>query len=107
VPALRQEYLLPCSKRILLSRALGNLRMIYTAQQDWPRLEQVLHRLAAVEPSNGAYLCELASLHARRGNMRSAYAHLLAYLERTPNDPQARQVRNSLRLVERAILAYN
>lgn len=106
-PPLRPEHLVPCSKRTLMARALGNLRMIYTAQEEWSRLGDILRRLAAVEPHNGAHLCELASLHARLGDMKSAYAHLLAFLERTPNATNARQVRSSLRVVERAILALN
>ncbi len=70
----------PANARIVLTRMLQNLRNIYLAQNDLPRVASVLRRLAAVEPHNGRYLQELAAVCCRRGDVRGAYAHLAVYL---------------------------
>ncbi|MBN2448033.1 MAG: transglutaminase family protein [Phycisphaerae bacterium] len=104
---LRAEHLAPIDTRAVLSRVLNNLRTIYMMRGEWSQLANILRRLAAVEPHNGQYLCELAGLHAHLGNMRSAYAHLAVYLERIPDGDQTALVRHSLQRLEAAISALN
>ena len=104
---LRPEHLAPIDTRAVLARLLNNLRTIYLVNNDWARLADVLHRLAAVEPHNGQHLCELASLHCRLGNMRTAYAHLAVYLERIPESDDTPLVRQGLQRIEAAISALN
>ncbi len=93
--------------RAILTRMLNNLRSIYLANQDWGRLSAVLQRLAAVEPANGQHLQELAAIRYRQGDLRGAYAHLAACLERFPDAADRPTVQRSLETLERVIVAMN
>jgi regulator of sirC expression with transglutaminase-like and TPR domain len=64
---------------------LNNLRGIYRATQDWQRLDDVLQRLAAVDPANEDHRMELVAIRYRLGDLRSAYAHLTTYLNHRPD----------------------
>jgi regulator of sirC expression with transglutaminase-like and TPR domain len=76
------EFLQPVGARSILARLLKNLRNIYIANRDWQRVADVLRRLAAVEPDNVRHVHELAALLCRHGDIRTAFVHLSAYLER-------------------------
>lgn len=62
----------PIDSRAILVRALNNLRAIYLVHHDWPRLEDVLARLAAIDQAEGRHRLELATLRYRRGDVRRA-----------------------------------
>lgn len=104
---LRPHHLKPVNTRSLLARLLRNLRNIYLAVNDLPRVASVLRRLAAVEPHNGQHLQELAAVCTRMGDVRGALAHLSLYLERQPNAGDRRLVRRSVHQLEAALLALN
>lgn len=104
---LESNHLMPIDTRQTLVRLLNNLRQIYLINHDWDRLTAVLRRLAAVEPKNGQHLCELASVHARRGDMKRAYAHLACYLERIPHGSERDMVQHNIKKIEAAISALN
>lgn len=97
----------PVDTRAILTRMLNNLRSVYHANNDWPRLASVLQRLAAIEPQNGSHLQELAAVHYRCGNVRGAYAHLAVCLRRAPDGRDSRVVRENLQVLERAIASLN
>jgi regulator of sirC expression with transglutaminase-like and TPR domain len=79
------EMLSPVDTRTILARVLNNLRVIYRANQDWSRLDDVLQRLAVIDPLNEDHRMELAALRSRLGNARSAYAQLANYLNYRPD----------------------
>src|SRR5262249_38062941 len=56
------EFLEPVDTRCILNRLLSNLRSIYAVQHDWGRLDDVLQRLAALDPDNGQHRQELAAI---------------------------------------------
>jgi regulator of sirC expression with transglutaminase-like and TPR domain len=101
------KYLRPLGTRAILTRMLNNLRLIYLANQDWGRLSAVLQRLAAVEPANGRHLQDLAAIRYRQGDLRGAYAHLAACLQRFPDAEDRPTVQRSLETLERVIAAMN
>ena len=104
---LRPSLLKPVGTRAILARVLRNLRNIYLANDDWPRLMLTLRRMAAVEPRNGRHLQELAAVCCRRGDVRGACAHLELYLRRVPEGPDARLARHNLRQLHVALIALN
>lgn len=53
---LSDAHLAPVDSQAVLFRMLGNLRALYCARQQWPCVEQVLHRMLALNPGD----CELA-----------------------------------------------
>jgi regulator of sirC expression with transglutaminase-like and TPR domain len=62
----------PVDVRAILLRTLGNLRTIYAGTHSWRRLDDVLRRLAAVDPQNATYRQELAALRYRLNDTRLA-----------------------------------
>jgi len=100
-------FLKPVDTRAILARLLTNLRNIYLANQDWERLAEVLRRLASVEPGNNRHLSELAGLLYRRGDVRTAYAHLRVSLERQLDSGDQFLVRKRLAHLEALIAAMN
>lgn len=102
------EFLEPVDTRAVLTRSLGNLRHVFSVRQDWPRLGDVLRRLAALEPENSAHLGALADVCSRQGDLRGAYAHLAACLERLPPEADERTlVQREMQRLEWAILRLN
>ena len=97
----------PVETRVVLGRMLKNLRRIYLDRCDWPRLAAVLQRLVAVEPHSGQHLQDLASVCARRGDVRGAYGCLHLYLRRVPDAEDCDLVQWNLARLEAALLARN
>lgn len=99
--------LAPVDTRATLGRMLHNLRRIYLGRCDWQRLAVVLQRLVAVEPHAGQHLQDLASVCARRGDVRGAYGCLHLYLRRVPDARDCDLVQSNLSRLEAAMLAQN
>jgi regulator of sirC expression with transglutaminase-like and TPR domain len=97
----------PVGTRRMLLRLLKNLRNIYLADDDLPRLANTLRHMAAVDPKNGQHLQELAAVCCRRGDVRGACAHLELYLHRVPNGRDTGIVRRNLRQLHAALIALN
>lgn len=104
---LSPRHLRRVSTRGVLVRLLRNLRNIYLAAEDWPRLASTLRRLAAVQPSNGRHLRELAAVFWRQGDVRGARNHLALYLHRLPDARDSSLVERSLRKLDLALVAQN
>jgi len=99
--------LTPADSRTVLMRMLNNLRRIHLERCDWPRLATVLRRLLAVEPDSGEHLQDLASVCARRGDVRGAYTFLQLYLKRMPRAADCDLVQSNLARLEAALVARN
>ena len=97
----------PVDTRTVLTRMLKNLYHIYLANCDWLHLSAVLRRLVAVEPYNGEHLQDLASVYARRGDVRGAYGCLHLYLSRIPDADDCDLVQGNLERLEAALTALN
>jgi regulator of sirC expression with transglutaminase-like and TPR domain len=101
------QMLEPVSVRAILARSLNNLRGIYRANQDWQRLDDVLQRLAAVDPSNEDHRMELVAIRYRLGDLRSAYAHLSTYLNYRPDSEEREGMAQKLNHLGAMIAALN
>lgn len=102
-----RRFLRPINARGILARLLRNLRNVYLANDDLPRLTSILARMSAMEPKNGRHLKELAAACFRQGEVRKACAHLELYLRRAPRGSDSEQVRASLRQFQAALVAQN
>lgn len=68
--AFDSRLLEPCSKRSMLFRMLNNLRNVYAASGDMPRMRAILERMVAIAPTKE--LCaELEKLGGSRVNLRA------------------------------------
>jgi regulator of sirC expression with transglutaminase-like and TPR domain len=97
----------PVDVRAVLARMLHNLRVVYLAVSDLPRLAKTLRHLIAVQPENAKHLQELADVRFRMGDLRGAYSLLSAYLQREPDAADSALVRQNLRRLHAAMRAMN
>jgi regulator of sirC expression with transglutaminase-like and TPR domain len=73
-------YLQSAPSRDILARMLRNLKEIYTAQRDWPRLVAVLERLVVLLPGAWDEVRDRGLAHAEAGHTQLAVADLENYL---------------------------
>lgn len=88
-----EELVAPTPVRQVVSRMLMNLRGIYTMRGDYARLLVVFDHLLDLWPSSVDELRDRGFLFARLGAPDAALADLSRYLERSPNAPDAADVR--------------
>lgn len=101
------EMLQPVDTRAILTRMLNNLRAIYLSGNDWPRLDQVLLRLAAVDPRDCEHLHELAAIRYQLGDLRGAYHHLAACLQRRPSGADNHKILEKLAQIQADLASRN
>lgn len=77
-------YLQACPERDLLARMLRNLKEIFRAQEDWPRMLQVLDRLVILLPEQWTERRDRGLVHAELGHQEEALQDLQAYLQAEP-----------------------
>ena len=77
-----------------------NLRAVYTMRGDYARLFVVFDRLLDLWPNSVDELRDRGFLFARLGAPDAALADLAPYLERSPNAPDAADVRAWLERIE-------
>jgi regulator of sirC expression with transglutaminase-like and TPR domain len=90
-------YLQACPPRDLLARMLRNLKEVFRAQEDWPRMLAVLNRLVVLLPEAWDERRDRGLVHAELGHTQDALHDLRLYLSAEPqaHDQAALQVRLS------------
>jgi len=89
-------YLQACPPRDLLARMLGNLKEIYRAQADRPRLLAVMDRLVVLLPCAWAQRRDRGLLLAEMGRKHEALQDLQAYLQAEPLAPDQDALRHRI-----------
>ena len=87
-------YLQACPPRDMLARMLRNLKEIFRAQEDWPRMLQVLDRLVILLPEVWPERRDRGLVHAELGHVHEALQDLRQYLEAVPAAPDTAALRN-------------
>jgi regulator of sirC expression with transglutaminase-like and TPR domain len=95
-------YLQACPPRDMLARMLRNLKEIFRAQEDWPRMLQVLDRLVILLPEVWSERRDRGLVHAELGHVHEALHDLRLYLEAVPAGPDTVALRN--RVIELSAL---
>jgi len=80
-------YLQACPPRDLLARMLRNLKEVFRAQEDWPRMLQVLNRLVVLMPEAWDERRDRGLVHAELGQTVEALLDLQTYLNAQPLAP--------------------
>lgn len=90
-------YLQACPPRDLLARMLRNLKEVFRAQEDWPRMLSVMDRLVVLLPEVWTERRDRGLVHAELGHVQEALHDLQVYLgaEPTAHDQAALKVRLS------------
>jgi regulator of sirC expression with transglutaminase-like and TPR domain len=95
-------YLQACPPRDILARMLRNLKEIFRAQEDWPRMLQVLDRLVILLPDVWSERRDRGLVHAELEHVHEALQDLRLYLEAVPAGPDTVALRN--RVIELSAL---
>jgi len=90
-------YLQACPPRDLLARMLRNLKEIFRAQEDWPRMLQVLNRLVVLVPEAWAERRDRGLVHAELGQTVEALLDLQTYLNAEPLASDQAALKNRIR----------
>lgn len=90
-------YLQACPPRDLLARMLRNLKEIFRAQEDWPRMLQVLNRLVVLAPEAWAERRDRGLVHAELGQTVEALLDLQTYLNAEPLASDQAALKNRIR----------
>lgn len=87
-------YLQACPPRDLLARMLRNLKEVFRAQEDWPRMLAVLNRLVVLLPEAWDERRDRGLVHAELGHVHEALQDLQVYLEAEPSAPDTLALKN-------------
>ena len=81
----------------LLARMLRNLKEVFRAQEDWPRMLAVLNRLVVLLPEVWTERRDRGLVHAELGHMQEALHDLQVYLGAEPLAPDQAALKGRLR----------
>jgi regulator of sirC expression with transglutaminase-like and TPR domain len=94
--AIEARHLAAVGPRQILARMLHNLKRIYLERSDDVRLWWVVDRLLLLDPGQPEELRDRGLISARLGAAAAAAKDLAAFLELSPDSPDAGQVREIL-----------
>jgi regulator of sirC expression with transglutaminase-like and TPR domain len=93
----RPEWLNPTSPRLVLSRMLNNLRLIYIRGEQWTQAVRTVKLLQVVQPDSAEYLRDLGMPSFNQGDQHHAARYLDAYLQTLPaDDKEAHQLQRTV-----------
>jgi regulator of sirC expression with transglutaminase-like and TPR domain len=90
------DYLKPTSNRVILTRLLTNLKMIYFHQNDMPRSTRVLDRILLLNPQSTAEYKERGLLHFAQGRYRTALCDFIQFLNNSPESADTELVQQHI-----------
>ena len=102
---LSSDMLTPAPTRHIVARMLMNLRGIYTARGDGPRLLLTLDRLIDLLPELSSELIERAKLYEKLGAPAAALADYERYLNVEPDGADRVLAKNAITRLQRALSA--
>jgi regulator of sirC expression with transglutaminase-like and TPR domain len=102
---LSSDMLVPAPTRHIVARMLMNLRGIYTARGDGPRLLLTLDRLIDLLPDLSSELIERAKLYEKLGAPAAALADYERYLSVEPDGADRLLATNAIERLRRALSA--
>jgi regulator of sirC expression with transglutaminase-like and TPR domain len=100
---LSNEMLAPARTRHIVARMLMNLRGIYTARGDGPRLLLTLDRLIDLLPDLSSELIERGKLYEKLGAPGAALADYERYLSVEPDGADRLLAKNAIERLQRAL----
>jgi regulator of sirC expression with transglutaminase-like and TPR domain len=104
---LTDSLVAPCSIRVVATRMLRNLKSIYGQAGDYTSLLPVQRRLTALNPDEPAELRDLGLLCAQTDHPGEAIDPLEHYLQASPEEAGAEEIKNLLDFVRRQLARWN
>jgi regulator of sirC expression with transglutaminase-like and TPR domain len=106
-PRASRTALAPASPRAILVRLLGNLKGVYAARGELPRLLVVISRILELSPNSADDLRDRGFVAMRLGAPRVAEGDFRRYLDLRPEAGDVAEVRRLLTKLSSRVLAVN
>jgi regulator of sirC expression with transglutaminase-like and TPR domain len=97
----------PCSSRVLISRMLRNLKVIYTQSGDLASLLPIQRRMTALNQHDANELRDLGVLCVQADLLGEAISPFQAYLEVSPAASDATEIEDLLIAIRREVSRWN
>ncbi|MGC2698528.1 MAG: transglutaminase-like domain-containing protein [Candidatus Angelobacter sp.] len=105
--AMQPEFLLPVTRRQMLTRMLNNLRSIYLTQRDFRRAVQVVDLILAIYPRSPEDVKQRAVLRYNLDDYRGALNDFDDYVKMSPDASDAEEIRQTALSLRRSMAMMN
>jgi regulator of sirC expression with transglutaminase-like and TPR domain len=105
--ALQPEFLLPVTRRQMLTRMLNNLRSIYLSQRDFRRAVQVVDLILVIYPRSPEDVKQRAVLRYNLNDYRGALNDFEEYVKMSPDASDAEEIRQTALSLRRSMALMN
>jgi regulator of sirC expression with transglutaminase-like and TPR domain len=105
--ALHPEFLLPVTRRQMLTRMLNNLRSIYLSQRDFRRAVQVVDLILVIYPRSPEDMKQRAVLRYNLNDYRGALSDFEEYIKMSPDASDAEEIRQTALSLRRSMAMMN
>jgi regulator of sirC expression with transglutaminase-like and TPR domain len=104
---LQPEFLLPVTRRQMLTRILNNLRSIYLSQRDFRRAVQVVDLILVIYPRSPEDMKQRAVLRYNLNDFRGALSDFEEYVKMSPDASDAEEIRQTALSLRRSMAMMN
>lgn len=105
--ALQPEFLLPVTRRQMLTRMLNNLRSIYLSQRDFRRAVQVVDLILVIYPRSPEDMKQRAVLRYNLNDYRGALSDFEEYIKMSPDASDVEEIRQTALSLRRSMAMMN
>jgi regulator of sirC expression with transglutaminase-like and TPR domain len=103
----KPEYLLPVSRRQILTRMLNNLRHIYMSVRQFRKTLAIVDLVLAIYPRSPEDMKQRAMLRFSTGQLAGAVSDLEHYLKMNPDASDAEEIRTTALGIRRTLATWN
>jgi len=105
--SLQPEFLLPVTRRQMLTRMLNNLRSIYLSQRDFRHAVQVVDLILVIYPRSPEDMKQRAVLRYNLNDYRGALSDFEEYVKMSPEASDAEEIRQTALSLRRSMAMMN
>jgi regulator of sirC expression with transglutaminase-like and TPR domain len=105
--ALQPEFLLPVTRRQMLTRMLNNLRSVYLSQRDFRRAVQVVDLILVIYPRSPEDVKQRAVLRYNLDDYRGALSDFDEYVKMSPDASDAEEIKQTALSLRRSMAMMN
>jgi regulator of sirC expression with transglutaminase-like and TPR domain len=105
--ALQPEFLLPVTRRQMLTRMLNNLRSVYLTQRDFRRAMQVVDLILVIYPRSPEDIKQRAVLRYNLNDYSGALSDFDEYVKMSPDASDAEEIKQTALSLRRSMAMMN
>ncbi len=105
--ALQPEFLLPVTRRQMLTRMLSNLRAVYLSRRDFRRAVQVVDLVLVIYPRSPEDVKQRAVLRYNLDDYRGALADFDEYVKMSPDASDVEEIKQTALSLRRSMAMMN